>query len=105
MPRDALAARRSCLIPDRLLVGGKHPLQPKGLTISCKNMLPSCFGGGHHFAGDRQSRMKTAEYLQCHLRKGNAWLEVQQEIREYLHSRENTSQTNCDGNSHCQKTA
>ena len=54
----------------------------------CKDMLPACFDGAYHFASDLRSREGAVEYLKCHVVKLDDWLKVQQDIQDYLRSRD-----------------
>jgi hypothetical protein len=55
--------------------------------MTCKKILPGCFDGADHFASDLLSRINAAEYLKCHLEELDAWLGVEQEIGNYLRSK------------------
>ena len=55
-----------------------------GSSMVCGEILPKCFDNEYHFASGQQVRLEAVEYLKCHLKALDAWLEVQQEIRDFL---------------------
>jgi len=50
----------------------------------CRELLPQCFTGGFHFAGDQKSQEGAVEYLRCLVENTDVWLEAEQHIRDYL---------------------
>jgi hypothetical protein len=83
--------------------GGRSPLGPLGIAASlllpvsiismqgramtCRDILPACFDSGCRFASSVEARLWALEYLQCHLKALDVWLEVRQEIPDYLRLR------------------
>jgi hypothetical protein len=56
--------------------------------MTCKDILPACFDGAYRFAGDLRSREGAVEYLKCLIVKLDVWLEVEQDIEDYLRRRD-----------------
>jgi hypothetical protein len=52
--------------------------------MNCKDHLAGCFGPGYHFAGSTETRLNAVDYLRCNVTHLNAWLEIQQDIGDYL---------------------
>ncbi|GAA0030217.1 hypothetical protein BROWWM01_43490 [Bradyrhizobium ottawaense] len=54
------------------------------MGLDCREHLASCFSSGYNFAGDQSSRVAALDYLRCNVEALNAWLGIQQEIKDYL---------------------
>jgi hypothetical protein len=54
------------------------------MGLDCREHLAGCFGPGYNFAGEKGSLLAALDYLRCNVEAVNAWLGIQQEIKDYL---------------------
>jgi hypothetical protein len=52
--------------------------------MDCKEHLAGCFGPGYDFAGTPDTRLAALDYLRCNVENQNVWLEMRQDIQDYL---------------------
>jgi hypothetical protein len=61
--------------------------QQRGNEMACQELIDACFDKPRfHFATTPETRIAAADYLRCCLQDRMRWLEVEQQIRDYLGS-------------------
>jgi hypothetical protein len=65
----------------------EHVAASRERAMACRDILLDCFDSSQQFASGPRARLKALEYLNCHLKSLDPWLEVREEILHYLRAK------------------